>query len=414
MYRDPKYTTVTDEKFPPHIEIHFVDGAARQVLVFEKVTWEQGGRAISLRYGDNPGQPGALYRLINGNLVLGDVQSIGPGNELVSLPELLIGTKHPGKINITDADRALAHLRHLMDKPACVIIKHGNPSAIAHDGSLASAFEKAWNSDSAASFGGCVGFNRSVDKAAAEGVLASNTDVVVAPEYEQGVLDLLATRDGLRVLRIANMERLAEYAYAPVIDFRSLVDGGLVVQWSQVPPVIGPDDLRPAAAIGEGQRFICRRTVRGSERDDVLLAWKIVCAMSSNAAVFVKDGCTMGIATGQQDSLSATEVARDKAYRNLADRIALRRTGKIFQAVKQPMLVENIHRDVGELRGGLIGSVLASDGFFPSIEAIDLAAREGVIAVIQPGGATGDHKLIEECNEVGVAMVFTGQRTFVG
>ena len=414
MYSDPKYTAITEDKFPPNIEISFVNGDKRQTLIYEKVQWDVGGHSQSLRYGDNPGQAAALYCLQNGNLILGEVENIAPGKNLASKPELLQQGKHPGKINISDADRALAHLRSLMDRPAAVIIKHGNPSGLAHGASIAQACSKAIECDRVSTFGGCVGVNGPMDLETAQIIIHANTDLVVAPEFEHGVLGKLAQRESMRVLRIKNMKRLSEYAFLPVVDFTSLMDGGLIVQWSQLPKQITVGDLKPATALHEGGIYRIKRQVRPVVVDDMLFAWKVVCAMSSNAVVFVKDGATVGIGTGQQDSLTAAEVARDKAYRKLADHIALKRFNKIFAAVDHPQTIESIMNDVGELKGGLIGSVMASDAFFPTGNGVILAIKEGVGGIIQPGGSTLDYLGIEACNEAQIPMVFTGERSFVG
>ena len=414
MYTDPKYSSITEDNFSPVIEISFVDGDNKQTLIYEKVVWQKDGHTHSLRYGDNPGQAAALYRLINGNLVLGDVESVQPGNNLVTASELLQVGKHPGKINITDADKALALLRSLMGSPSVVIIKHGNPSGVATDDSLEIACKKAIECDRVSSYGGCVGLNGNVNTAIAELILHANADVIVAPDYEIGVLEILARRPSLRVLRIRNVEKLAQYAFQRLIEFSSLIDGGLIVQWSPEPKVIGHQNLTPATARHDGNVYRCRRVPKKSDYNDFLFAWKVVCAMSSNAVVFVKDGATVGIGTGQQDSLTAAEVARDKAYRKLADHIALERFSKIFSSIDDPQMIESIMNDVGELCGGLIGSIMASDAFFPASDGIKVGQKEHVAGIIQPGGSINDYMTIEACNEIGIPMVFTGQRSFIG
>ena len=414
MYSDPKYTSITEDKFPPQIEISFVEGDNRQTLVYAKVCWETDGVPRSLRYGDNPGQAAALYRLINGNLILGDVENIQPGSHLASKPELLQVGKHPSKINLTDADRALGLLRFLADRPAAVMIKHGNPSGVAHAGSIDRACEKAIECDRVSSFGGCMGLNEPVNLAAAEAIIQAKADVVIAPDFEPEVMDLLSRRPTLRVLRVKSIEKIAHFMHQPVVDFNSLMDGGLVVQWSQIPKLICDQDLKPAAAVRNGNRVQCRREVSQSDRAEMEFAWKVVCSMSSNAVVYVKNGATVGIGTGQQDSLTAVEVARDKAYRKLADHIALNRFSKLFTAIDDRQMIDSIMSDVQELRGGLIGSILASDAFFPTPDCVKIAQQESVSGIIQPGGAIQDDKVIQACNDAGIPIVFTGQRSFVG
>lgn len=124
MSKDLKdmYKTIMDDHFPPRMEITFSDGDNRQTLFFEKVSWVIDGVEKGLRYGENPGQEAGLYKLVNGNLVLGECESIQPGRWLVSDMELLQSGKHPGKINLTDADSALNILRYFTEKPAVVIV----------------------------------------------------------------------------------------------------------------------------------------------------------------------------------------------------------------------------------------------------------------------------------------------------
>ena len=138
------YRTILDDNFPPRMEISFVSDASRSTLTYEKVTWEIDGERKGLRYGENPGQEAALYKLINGNLTVGEVTTIAPGRYLVSDAELLQFGKHPGKINLTDADNALNILRFLpADRPTAAVMKHNNPSGVAVGATLEEAYVKA-------------------------------------------------------------------------------------------------------------------------------------------------------------------------------------------------------------------------------------------------------------------------------
>ena len=157
------YKTIMDDHFPPAMEISFVDGTTRQTLVYEKASWLIDGINKGLRYGENPGQEAALYKLINGNLLLGEVKSIQPGRYLASDVELLQSGKHPGKTNITDADNALNILRYLMETPCAVVVKHNNPCGVAKADTLAEAYHKANMADRVAAFGGAIVLNREVD-----------------------------------------------------------------------------------------------------------------------------------------------------------------------------------------------------------------------------------------------------------
>ncbi|MFZ5563467.1 MAG: IMP cyclohydrolase, partial [Thermodesulfobacteriota bacterium] len=177
------YTTIMDDHFPPRMEITFADGKRRQTLFFEKATWTIDGVEKGLRYGENPGQEAALYRLVNGNLVLGDTKTIAPGRYLASDVELLQSGKHPGKTNITDTDNALNILRYFGDKPTAVIVKHNNPCGVARAACLEEAFAKANMADRIAAFGGCIALNRAVDRPTAEAISAQYAEVVVAPDF---------------------------------------------------------------------------------------------------------------------------------------------------------------------------------------------------------------------------------------
>jgi phosphoribosylaminoimidazolecarboxamide formyltransferase/IMP cyclohydrolase len=128
--------------------------------------------------------------------------------------------------------------------------------------------------------------------------------------------------------------------------------------------------------------------------------------------LYVKDLVTVGIGTGEQDRVGAARIARDKAYRKMADRLAYERRGVIFDALEDEAERDEIREEVEAARGGLIGAAMVSDGFFPFRDGVDVGLREGVTAVIQPGGSRNDHAVIEACNEAGATMVFTGQRSF--
>ena len=406
------YKTIMDDHFPPRLEISFVDGATRQTLVYEKASWLIDGVNKGLRYGENPGQEAALFKLVNGNLALGEVRSIQPGRYLASDVELLQSGKHPGKTNITDVDNALNILRYLMDTPCAVIVKHNNPCGVAKAATLAEAYARANMADRVAAFGGAIVLNRPVDRATAELILQQYAEVVAASDFAAGVLDLFAKKKNLRVMRIANMARLAEFAAQRVVDFKSLVDGGLVAQWSFVPQTRAKTQLLPAQALYKGKEYKINRLPTEKEYDDLLFGWLIECGVTSNSVVFVKDGVTVGIGTGEQDRVGVAEIARDKAYRKLADRLCWEQRKIPYNDLKDAGIKAEIDREVSRRKGGIIGSCMVSDAFFPFRDGVDVGLREGVTAVIQPGGSDRDFESIEACNEANAAMVFTGQRCF--
>lgn len=406
------YRTIVTDHFPPAMEISFVDGTNRQTLCYEKVAWEIGGERKGLRYGENPGQEAALYRLVNGNLVLGDTRTLQPGRYLVSDVELLQSGKHPGKTNLTDADNALNILRYFTDRPTVVIVKHNNPCGVARAGSLLEAYEKANMADRIAAFGGCIALNRTVDRATAEAICRQYAEVVVAPEFEDGVMDIFGKKRNLRVIRIQNMQRLQSFVGERVVDFKSLIDGGIVAQWSFVPEARSPEKLLPAECTYKGRLYRVERQPTPAEIDDMLFGWLVESGITSNSVIYVKDQVTVGIGTGEQDRVGVAEIARDKAYRKLADRYCFEAWGISYNDMKDMDKRLEIDARVQTENGGLRGAAMVSDAFFPFRDGIDVGLREGVAAVIQPGGSENDYQSIEACNEYGAAMVFTGQRSF--
>ena len=406
------YKTIMDDHFPPAMEISFVDGGNRQTLFYEKVSWLIDNVKKGLRYGENPGQEAALYKLVNGNLCLGNVHCIQPGRHLASDVELLQSGKHPGKTNITDADNAMNIQRYLTAKPCAVIVKHNNPCGVARADTLAVAYDRANMADRLAAFGGAIALNRQVDKTTAELVVQNYAEVVVAPEFAEGVLDIFARKKNLRVMRIANMARLQEYDGTRFVDFKSLIDGGMVAQWSFVPKARRKEDLVPAQASYKGKDFKIARLPTDEEYEDLLFGWLVEAGVTSNSVLYVKDGATVGIGTGEQDRVGVAEIARDKAYRKLADRICWERHKAPYNTIQDNTMKSEIDREVAEQNGGLKGSCMVSDAFFPFRDGVEVGLREGIRAVIQPGGSDRDFESIEACNEANVAMVYTGQRSF--
>ena len=406
------YRTIVTDHFPARMEISFVDAQQRQTLFYEKVTWRIGDEDQGLRYGENPGQEAALYRLVNGNLVLGETETIRPGQYLASDIELLQSGKHPGKTNLTDADNALNILRYFTDRPTAVIVKHNNPCGVARAESLETAYRRAYMADRVAAFGGCIVLNRSLDLATAEAVAAQYAEVVVAPDFEEGALAVLARRKNLRVVRIGNIARLQQFVGQRCVDFKSLIDGGLIVQWSFVPQARAAADLSLASCTYQGRTYQIERQPTPAEIEDLLFGWLVESGVTSNSVIYVKDNVTVGIGTGEQDRVGVAEIARDKAYRKLADRYCFETFAQAYNDLTDAGRRAEIDQRVAAEKGGLAGSAMVSDAFFPFRDGVDVGLREGVGAVIQPGGANNDHQVIEACNEAGATMVFTGQRCF--
>ena len=406
------YKTIMDDHFPETMEIAFGTGEQRQTLCYEKAAWEIEGVRKGLRYGENPGQEAALYKLVNGNLVLGGVECVQPGRHLASNIELLQSGKHPGKTNITDADNALNILRYLTDRPCVVIVKHNNPCGVARADSLAEAYRKANLADRVAAFGGAIALNREVDRATAELILQHYAEVVVAPEFAEGVMDLFAKKKNLRVMRVARMSGLHEFDGARFVDFKSLVDGGIIAQLSFMAEALENADYKLAASEYQGKAYKINRPPTERELEDLKFGWLLEAGVTSNSVLYVKNGVSVGIGTGEQDRVGVAQIARDKAYRKLEDRYCFERYGVGFNDLDDVDKKKEIEAAVAAEKGGLIGSAMVSDAFFPFRDGIDVGLREGVSAVVQPGGSLNDYQSIEACNEHDATMVFTGQRSF--
>lgn len=419
------YRTVMDDHFPDSINITF----GEQRLVYRKRAWKfqdaKTGEVIEkgLRYGENPGQEAAMYELVGGNLTLGGCKFINPGNGLVSAiteQDILQGGKHPGKINLTDLDNGLNILKYLTKKPAAVILKHNNPCGAAYGNSVLEAYYKANQADRIAAFGGCLVVNRPIDKLTAKLICQNYLEVVAAPDFGEGVLDILGQKKDVRIIRISKIGQLSEYACRRFVDFKSLIDGGLIVQQSPMNMIWGPEDLKLAETTFQGKEFKINRPPTKREKDDMLFGWFVEQGITSNSVIYVKDECTVGIGTGEQDRVGVAEIAVFKAYQKYADALCFDQYGisykdlelAIEKGQRESEQIQKIDMATREAKGGLVGAAMISDAMFPFRDGVDVGIRQGITAVIQAGGSIRDHEVIEACNEAGATMVFTGQRCF--
>ena len=266
--------------------------------------------------------------------------------------------------------------------------------------------------DRVAAFGGAIAVNRSIDKATAQMIAAQYAEVVVAPEFDEGCFEILASRKNLRIMKIGNIAKLSDFVTDKVVDFKSLIDGGLIAQWSFTPQARSVKDLKPAACNYNGKEYKVKRQPTEKELGDMIFGWMVEAGVSSNSVLYVKDKCTVGIGTGEQDRVGVAEIARDKAYRKLADRCCFEKHGVPYNNLADTGKKNEIDERVAKENGGLIGSAMVSDAFFPFRDGIEVGLREGVTAVIQPGGSDRDFESIEACNEKNVTMVYTGERSF--
>ena len=299
-------------------------------------------RAEILRYGENPHQQGARYRFAGAH---------GWWDSMVQH-----GGKNLSYLNIYDTEAAWRLVNDFED-PACVIVKHANPCGVALADDVTEAYSRANACDPVSAFGGIVSVNRTVTPEMANALADVFTEVVVAPAYEEPALHALLAKKNLRVIS-ANAPGEWRFDLKPI-------EGGFIVQQ--------PD---PVAIERSAWRVATKVEPTASQWGDLVFAWQVCAAVSSNAIVYAKDRQAFGIGAGQQNRLDSARIAAERSA------------------------------------GRAIGGVCASDAFFPFRDGLDAAAAAGIAAVIQPGGSVRDDEVIAAADEHGIAMVFTGQRHF--
>ena len=250
------------------------------------------------------------------------------------------------------------------------IIKHTNPCGVATAASLSDAWEAALRCDPESAFGGIVALNRTLDAATAEQISAIFTEVIIAPDADEAALAILARKKNLRVLLTGGLPNPA----APGTTVKS-VAGGLLVQ--------SRDNGRITLA---DLKTVTRRAPTAGELDDLLFAFRVCKHVKSNAIIYAKHGATTGIGAGQMSRVNSARIAAWKA--------------------------EDAARKAGLPQSLAIGSVVASDAFFPFADGLEAAIAAGATAVIQPGGSMRDNEVIAAADAAGVAMVLTGMRHF--
>ncbi|PID41221.1 MAG: hypothetical protein CR981_04155 [Proteobacteria bacterium] len=235
-------------------------------------------------------------------------------------------------------------------------------------------------------------------------------------------MDILKQRINLRIVKIGNIEKLKDFESFRFIDFKSLIDGGIIVQQSAVNTIRSVDDLKPATATFKGTHYSCKRQPNERELADMIFGWAIEHGVTSNSVLYVKNGCTVGIGTGEQDRVGVAEIAVDKAYRKYADILCYDRYAIPYADLERQSATdtraradkEEIDQQVAKDKAGLPGSVMISDAFFPFRDGADVGISQGISAILQAGGSMRDFETIEACNEAEppVSMMFTGQRSF--
>jgi len=305
-------------------------------------------RVQALRYGENPHQQAAFY----------------------GQPKRLFEKRHGKDLsfnNLLDLSAALQLIDAFADEaPTCAILKHTNPCGVAMGETLEAAYHRAFATDRQSPFGGIVVVNRPLDRATAEAINRIFTELIIAPAFEQGVLEFLMQKKNRRLIK-----QLAPARTGTRIDVRTVL-GGILAQER--------DPALPAWQIQRDRyEIVTQRAPTDQEWRDLDMAWRVVKHVKSNAIVYAKHRATLGIGAGQMSRIDASEIA-------------------VLKGQKSELNFD--------------GSVVASDAFFPFADGLVAAAQSGARAAIQPGGSIRDDEVIEAANAHGMAMVFTGKRHF--
>ena len=300
-----------------------------------------------LRYGENPHQQAKFYASAEaGSYSLANAKQLN-GKEL-------------SYNNIQDANAALCIVREF-DEPFCVGLKHMNPCGAAIGTDVVDAWTKTYEADKVSIFGGIVAVNREVTREAAELMKPIFLEIIMAPSFSEGALEVLCTKKNLRLLQV-NMTKDER-----IVNQYVSVNGGLLVQ-----------DLDKSTAKVTAEMCVTETKPTAKQVVDLNFGWRIVKHVKSNAIVVVKDGKTLGVGAGQMNRVGSAEIALKQAA----------------------------------AAGYTEGLVLASDGFFPFDDTVTLASQYGVTAIVQPGGSVRDEDSIKKANEYGITMLCTGMRHF--
>ncbi len=298
----------------------------------------------TLRYGENPHQNASFYQ----------------EDEIF---EVIHGKKLSYN-NLIDVDSAIKTIMKFNEAPTVAIFKHTNPCGIGSDAQLNLAYDKAFATDTLSPFGGIVIVNKSLDLETAKKINSVFTEIILAPSYEDGVLDFLRKKKNRRLIQF-NQDKISQLKEHKIIT--TCVNGYLV------------QDADINTDIPENWKVVTERQPSEKELQALKFGWNAVASLKSNAVAFTTNERTIGLGIGQTSRIDSTEIAISKANKfNLE----------------------------------LNGCICASDGFFPFRDSIDELVKYGVTAVIQPGGSKGDPEVIQACNEHNIAMIMTGMRHF--
>ena len=296
-----------------------------------------------LRYGENPQQQSSAYQ---------DGSAYGILNSRI----------HQGKQlsynNIMDGDAAVSCLTEFND-PGCVVIKHANPCGAAISDNIDNAFTRAIEADKLSAFGGIIALNRECTKFIANYLNNFFVEIIIAPAFSKGALDIFKNKKNLRVVEIHNL-----HDFKSDTSIRNIHGGLLLQQEDEI--VLAPDTLKT----------VTQSTVDESLINTACFGWSVLKYIKSNAILIAKDCATLSVGAGQVSRVDSVDIA------------------------------------INKLNGNLDGAILLSDAFFPFRDSIDKIAQAGIKTIVQPGGSVKDREVIDACNEFGIAMLFTGSRCF--
>ncbi len=309
-------------------------------------------KEIDMRYGENPHQNAGFYKMACGN----DELSFSAYFDKLHGKTLSYN-------NLLDISAASSLIGEFQDDPmpTVAIFKHTNPCGVAKSDSLEKAYRKAFSTDTQAPFGGIICVNKPLDMSTAKAINEIFTEIIIAPDYEDGVLDYLMKKKDRRLVK------QKQTLPTDVLEFRSTVCGLLV------------QDKDTAMVQKEALKVVTKRKPTENELEDLLFAWRVCKHVKSNSIIYAKNLQTVGVGAGQMSRVDSSRIARWKA---------------------------------GEVNLDLNTSVVASDAFFPFADGLIAAAAAGAKAVIQPGGSIRDEEVIAAADERDIAMVFTGTRHF--
>ncbi len=335
-----------------------------------------------LRYGTNPHQPAAFYKVGGKSSTIGDMKIVKNGKNGLS------------QTNLEDISYSINIIK-FFDIPACAVMKHVNPSGAAvqrKNETIKNVYIKARDCDARAAFGSVVAFNVEVDEVTADEIMSSFVECVVAPSYTEEAIKVFNNSEkyklnkSIRIIQCGNIADIAKYIDDDTNEaytLKVLADGSVVVAAPLLTALKNVSDLKYAEA--ENKRVGKQvSSVKASDEqlDDLLAAWYINLSVRSNGVVIMKNGQTLAVGTGEQDRVGAVEQAIEK------------------------------YKLKYEGSASIEDSVMSSDGFFPFPDAVEVAAKAGISAIIAPAGSLRDADVIKRANELGVALIHATERIF--